>query len=283
MKVLITGASGKLGWAVSAGLAEAGYNVVGADISPPPDRKIFSRFHIVDLLAREQAYGLMDGMEAVIHLANHPNETLRDPQTMIHDNVSMNMNVFQASQDMGIGRIYFSSSIQAFGLDAIGRPGDYAPDGGMLPLRVEEVPAFARNHYALSKLLSEHILEYCVRRGMAAGVAIRFPLLLAMKDRAYYERMMKREKSGKSGHVSREGETYLSMADCTRLFAALLEKNPPGFRVLFPVSAKTFSGRAAEEVASGSFPGWKWRGESGRGSLVDLAGLKELLGWEPVD
>jgi len=282
MNVMVTGAAGRLGSAVTKELAAAGHTVSAVDICMPQKREHLKRTVVADLVSREVAYPLMDGIEVLIHLANHPGEVRRDAQTMVHDNVSMNMNVFQAALECGVQRLYFASSIQAFGLSPRHHPEDYQDSSRLLPLRLEDIKPRPRNSYALSKLMSEHMLEYFVREGAQTGVALRFPHLLYLEEKPGYQALVD-GKTRLKELASNEGETYLTMEDAARLFAAFLDRDPAGFHVIFPASKKTISGEAPGEVAARCFPGWGRRRDGGLESIVDLAMIKKLVDWEPKD
>ena len=70
MRVLVTGAAGRLGSHTCHHLVAQGHDVVAADSQYRRDLPVPLR--MVDLLDRTAAYGLVEGCQAVVHLANHP-------------------------------------------------------------------------------------------------------------------------------------------------------------------------------------------------------------------
>ena len=134
MKVLLTGAAGRIGFAVAQHLSGAGFDVRAADKVYRGD--LPAPLEVVDLLDREVCYRLLEGVEAVVHLANHPGPRRDDPQKLYNENVSMNMNVFEAAAQMGVGKIVFASSIQAMTLQRRERDGESLPPSKLayLPL-----------------------------------------------------------------------------------------------------------------------------------------------------
>jgi len=130
--------------------------------------------------------------------------------------------------------------------------------------------------------MTEHMLEYFVREGVHTGVAVRFPHLLYLEEKAGYHARLGRISRLKE-LASMEGETYLTMEDAARLFAAFLDRDPAGFHVIFPASKKTTSEEAPGEVAARCFPGWGRRRDGELESIVDIATIKDLVGWEPRD
>ena len=130
-RVLVTGAAGRLGRAVVTTLHEAGFDVVAADQTY--NRELPVRTHVVDLRDPLSLYSIIEGCEAVAHLANHPNAYAGpSPQQLYADNVAMDMNVFQAAVDVGARKLIFASSVQVFagerhGEDAESKPATPTP------------------------------------------------------------------------------------------------------------------------------------------------------------
>src|SRR5690242_14768107 len=110
MKVLVTGAAGRLGRAVCPLLQSAGMDVRATDRRA--DSSLFYQIDVATLLDRERCYQLVDGVEAIVHLGNWASAGSADAQTVFNENTSMNMNVFQAAMERGVRRIVFASTIQ---------------------------------------------------------------------------------------------------------------------------------------------------------------------------
>ena len=99
MRVLVTGASGKAGKYVVRDLVEAGHDVLATDIAPGlPDCP--APFIRADLTDYGDAVELLDGMEAVAHLANIPAPELFTPAHTLNTNNAMNSNVFLAAAQL---------------------------------------------------------------------------------------------------------------------------------------------------------------------------------------
>ena len=71
MKVLVTGAAGKLGSLTVSALLRRGHEVRATDARYRADLPV--RLDVRDLLDEHALYPLLDGMDALVHLANHPN------------------------------------------------------------------------------------------------------------------------------------------------------------------------------------------------------------------
>src|SRR5258708_31545338 len=116
MKVCVTGASGRAGRAVVADLIEHGHRVRSTDLVPATGDASQAPFVRADLTDYGQAVEVLEGVEAVIHLANIPAPGLRTPAVTFQQNVIMNFNVFQAASQAGVARVVWASSETTLGL-----------------------------------------------------------------------------------------------------------------------------------------------------------------------
>src|SRR5450432_1294239 len=176
MKVLVTGAAGRLGSALCAHLVEAGHEVKATDYKHREGLPV--KLVLADLRDDIAVYGLLEGCEAVVHLGNHANLMAGpSPQRLIAENTAMNANVFRAALDVGIRRIVFASSVQAMlkvpnGMRAES-PVPYLPLDGAAPRNP------GTNFYALSKEFGERMLEeLCQAEPALVATALRFPVLI---------------------------------------------------------------------------------------------------------
>ncbi len=176
MRVLVTGAAGQLGRNVCKLLGESRISFTAVDKVPDigPDYAV----QVIDLLDLPRCKDVMEGVDVLLHFANHANWHGGDPATVYAENVTMNINLFQSAYDAGCSRIIFSSSIQVL--------------NGMLPVHDREEqeillpylpldaasPAIPRNTYALSKHASEKMLQYYSSVYGITTIAFRFPWLL---------------------------------------------------------------------------------------------------------
>lgn len=114
MRVCVTGASGKAGRATTLDLLESGYEVVAIDVVPAPD----SGFPLLlaDVCDYGQTIEALQGVEAVVHLANIPAPGLHTPAATFERNTAMNSNVFLAAAQLGLRRVVWASSETTLGL-----------------------------------------------------------------------------------------------------------------------------------------------------------------------
>ena len=221
-RLLVTGAQGRLGTAVSARLHAEGYEILATDIVEA-DGLPYS-FRKADLLNHRSVIDLLTDIDAVVHLGNHPGIGSTAPQVVFNENTTTNTNVFQGSAEQGVGRIIFASTLQLIGSHPDERtvvnpppPPDYPLDG-----QSEPNPT---NLYALSKTMAESMLQYYADRCGLDCVALRLPLLHHHDDWA----------SVTSGAETEtdilEGFTGLTYADAAGLILAVLQTDLNGFSV----------------------------------------------------
>lgn len=283
MKILVTGAAGFLGSGVCEALHAAGHEVVATDLSHPG--KVPYEFRVKNLLEREVSYELLEGEpEVIAHLGNHPNKGRANAQRLYSENLTMNMNLFQAAQEMDIPKLIFASSIQTICPGEKAKKGDpdlipYLPaDGGW--------PHNPGNVYALSKCATESMLEYFVDAGMPSATALRFPVLLdqrhldQIKDRfATQAREPLRKPWGKICELF----SYLVIEDAARLVQAVAEATLPGYRAYFPASYDNLLLRPPSEMRREYYKSVPWRKNAPRGcGLVDVSQITAETGWKPV-
>jgi|GEM_PF-398657 len=278
MKVLLTGASGRLGSVVCRHLVENGVDVRAVDLFRRKDMPV--HVTVANLLDRERCYELVDGVDTLVHLAAHPNEGVRDPQTLYSENVTMSVNLFQACQESGVNRIIYASSIQA--VTPYSDPHDANHCGHpYLPLD-GEVPANPGNIYGLSKQACEEMLRFYSKRFGMTCVAIRFPYL-ANPDWARHMAAHMRHW-GKHNLNINECFAYLTQQDAARLIKAVLESRVEGFRIYMPAAQNTRLNQPVREIIAEYYPGIRLKKpvEELTG-LVDISQITNETGWTPVD
>ena len=283
-RVLVTGAAGRLGRAVVTTLHEAGFDVVAADQTY--NRELPVRTHVVDLRDPLSLYSIIEGCEAVAHLANHPNAYAGpSPQQLYADNVAMDMNVFQAAVDVGARKLIFASSVQVFAGERHGEDAESKPSVlPYLPLD-GDLPTCARNAYALSKEAGEAQLRYFVALNPGLScTSLRFPSLLNARWLEYIRRGRKgRHHHDRFGSPD-EGFSYLTTGDAGRLVRLILDKQTPGYHQLFPATSDALQEMPAAEIIPRFFPGVPLRVPIAEmQTLVDISKITATLGWQPQE
>lgn len=276
IKVLLTGASGLLGSVTCRHLSEQHFDVRATDICYHPDLPV--KVIAADLLDREKCYELVDGVDAIVHLAGHPRDGVRDPQTLMKENVAMTINIMQAARECNVARICYASSIQAMAHEYPTRARPIAPCTLPYLPADGDVPANPGTLYGVSKQACEDILRfYASRYGMSCTV-LRFPALKSM--------------DGEQPARRRQGVwacpdqcfSYLTFKDAARLIAAILHSALDGFRIYFPVAQAVRSEKTIAELVKLYYPGVPLRKSVEElPCLVDISSITAETGWVPLE
>jgi nucleoside-diphosphate-sugar epimerase len=260
MTILVTGGAGLVGRAVCGGLAALGCRVRSVDLSSGATAGVDER--VVDLRLPEAILPHLEGVEAIVHLANHSHQWRADPQTILAENAAINANVFQAAVEAGIRSVIFSSSVQVVS----GMPLDDRASGAAAwpayPLSGDSPPR-PGNAYAASKVMGEELLRYYAVVHQVAAVALRLPYIAT--GRNGWERQAARMSQTNWPY---EGFAWLWAADLAPLIACLLAAPMPGYRCLLP-SAPPPADIPEVKAALDQFPNHRAR-------------MDELAGWRPT-
>lgn len=242
--VLVTGAAGRIGETVCAGLAEQGWTVRGTDVVKLPEGVEGACADLTDPAAQPVLTDLLHGAEGVLHLAGIAGED--DWARILAANVDATQRVLQAAADTDVRRVVLASSNHATGFTR-------KPARGSLPA---DTPPRPDTFYGVSKVALEALgALYAERYGMDV-VALRIGSFLPRPN------------------STRALATWLSPGDMVRLAHAALSAPAPGFATIWGISANTRAwwslteGRAlgyhpvdnaeffAEEILEGEQPDW---------------------------
>lgn len=149
MKVVVTGAAGKIGRWVVRKLMDAGHEVIASD-RKLREESASDYFIQADLFDYGQAIQLFKNSDAVVHLANIPTDVRNTPQAIFENNMIVNFNVFEACKDWNIKKIVWASSETVMGFPFTANELMYVPID-------EEHPVHVKSSYAMAKLLTEQL------------------------------------------------------------------------------------------------------------------------------
>ena len=203
MRVVITGAAGRIGRVLTPGLVAAGHDVLGVDVVAAGDDVI-----VADLESDADALAdLMDGADAVVHLAAIASET--DFDTAVVSHIGLTHRVLDAAVAHRVQRVVYASSNHAVG---------FAPRTPMLAVDTRARPD---TFYGFGKAACEALCSlYHDRHGLSVA---------CLRIGSFRERPTTRR------HLS----TWLSHGDAIRLVDACLRSPDLGFAVVYGISGNT--------------------------------------------
>lgn len=272
-RIVVTGAAGQAGRAVTADLREHGYDVLATDtVVSGADRD--AGMLRADLTDYGQAVEVLSepGVGAVVHLANIPAPGLSTPAVTFNANMAMNFNVFQAAAAVKLSRVVWASSETTLGLP-FDTPPRYAPvDEGHYP-----VPT---STYALSKVASETIAGHIAEWSGIPFVALRLSNIMAPES---YEEFPEFWDDATKRRWNLWG--YIDQRDVAQACRKALEvdaeavKGNPAFII---AAADTVMNRPSAELLAEVYPQVKLTRDVGEhGTLLAIDRAREVLGFSP--
>lgn len=277
MKVLVTGATGRLGSVVCRKLLQSGHDVLGTDQRFVEDFPVPLR--IADLRDTQALYPLLEERDAVVHLGNIPNLSLGPTaQAVLNDNMTMNVNTFRAAVDLGVRRIVFASSIQAIMRLEEGKPLEPPYGVPYFPLDGDAPADPGYNFYGLSKELGERLLRVLAERfSDLACTSLRFPYLAG----DWFLTRIQQPLAPSALNFS-EGLMHLEFADAAQLVELVLARQLPGYHQYFPAQGLNVVGYSTAQLLAEFFAEVPLRRPlSEIASLVDLSALERDFDFRP--
>lgn len=274
MKVLVTGAAGRLGSCVCRLLYDADVEFLPVDKVSDDGAKYPVK--VADLLEWEQCADLLKGVDVLLHFANHASWDNRNPQEVFNSNVTMNANLLQAADNAGCRRVVFSSSIQVFSGQL--PTTDRSAHDILLPYLPmdSDMPAISRNIYALSKQVTETMLKYYSLNRSITCIAFRFPLLV---DSVLLRTAM--EQGGIQRGKCYDGYAYLPVYSAAEAVIKSITARLDGYHQYFVASKDNLEQRPARVVIEEQLSGLTRRMPlESMDSLVDCSKVEAELGWK---
>lgn len=279
MRVLVTGARGKVGARATARLLETGHEVVASDLGAPVHERELpgeAPYLQADLTDAGAVHHLVRGMHAVVHTAAIPDPAHHAPHVVFANNVLSGFNVVEACVRAGVRRLVNLSSETVPGIIFAERP--FLPP--YLPID-ELTPARPQDPYGFGKLVIEQWCEAAVRRSDLSVVSIRPSWV---QEAANYERnlgpMVREPLTFSAGFWS-----YTDNDDLAEAIRLAVEVDLQGHEVVYVAQPDNATGLPLQELVDATLP---------RGSVelrptarpdasgIDSSKAQRLLGWTPT-
>lgn len=272
-RVLVTGADGLIGRAVTERLLAAGMAVTalspGWSSPTQADRRVLGSAADADLMDTAMA-----DVTAVAHLGAIPHPSLGTPLEVFSNNTQATFNVLAAAGGRGIRRVVLASSINAFGVPMNSHP--ILPDH--FPLDLHNA-VHLDDAYSLSKATDEASARMAASRWGLEVLAIRFPFV---RDAAGIRRHRDSLPPDEQARLVREGWAYLDLRDAADLVLAGLTGDFRGAHVVLAAADDILLDVPTEDLLDRHAPAVpRLRRFPRRTGLVDNEPVRHLLGWSP--
>ncbi|MFI5929561.1 NAD-dependent epimerase/dehydratase family protein [Micromonospora sp. NPDC051543] len=278
-RVVVTGATGKLGRAVVAHLRGVGVDVLAVDRAGGRDpRDVDGEFLLVDLTDYGQVVEAFTGgadehaggIEAVVHLAAVPAPGLMANAVTFANNSAATYNVFAAARAAGIRRVVWASSETVLGLP-FDTPPPYAPVD-------EEYAPRPESTYSLNKALEEEMARhFCRWDPELVMVGLRFSNVMDVEDYAPFPSF---DADPRARRWNLWG--YIDSRDGAQAVERALAYDRPGADVFIIANADTVMTRSSASLLAEVYPGVEVRKELGEHeTLLSIDKARRVLGYEP--
>jgi NAD+ dependent glucose-6-phosphate dehydrogenase len=228
MRVLITGAAGRIGSEMVNELAEAhrlclldrkpvsGHDSIIADLAQARVRSLLRPWTKSQLSSWMRAF---EGVDVVLHLAADPSPQA-SWQRVLRDNIDATWNVCEAAVRHSVSRVVFASSNYAVkALEQKWAPGCYSATGPKIGSDCGPRPL---TPYGISKAVGEVVGQALVDEGqLASFVAVRI---------GYFNRTPPKDPTWRN--------LWVGPADARGLLRSCIEQQFSGFHVVYGVSAQ---------------------------------------------
>jgi nucleoside-diphosphate-sugar epimerase len=265
--LVVTGGSGKAGRAVVRDLLEHGHTVLNVDLIADPTPVCEFRRANLDELG--QAYEVLAGADAVVHLAAIPRPRLLPEEATFRTNMASTFNVFSAACALGLRRVVWASSETTLGLPFDDTKPYFPVD--------EDQPVQPKSSYALSKVLGEEMARYFSAQFGLPFVGFRISNIW---DDADYQRVGSWQDDARARSWNAWG--YIDARDVAQAFRLGVEADTTGAEVFIIAAADTVMERPNKELLAEVFPSVPLHdGVGDNDTLLSIDKARRVLGYEP--
>jgi nucleoside-diphosphate-sugar epimerase len=267
-KIVVTGGSGKAGRAVVRDLVDHGYDVLNVDSAPPAER--IAPFLRADLTNFGEALEVLQGADAVVHLAAIPAPGLFTEEVTFRIDIALNYNVFQAALTHKLKRVVWASSETTLGLPFDREQPKYAPID-------EDHPLYPESSYALTKVLGEEMARQMNRWSGIPFINLRLSNVMEPHD---YARFPTFQNDARLRKWNLWG--YVDARDVAQSCRLGLEAEISGAESFIIAAADTCMNRSNSSLMAEVFPGVPLHdGVGDHDTLLSIDKARRVLGYNP--
>lgn len=286
MRVLVTGARGKVGEAAVAELQRAGHEVTATDLGTPDYRPLApgeAPYLQADLTDAGAVHAIVRGMDAVVHAGAIPDPIHHAPHVVFANNVMAGFNVVEACVRWEVPRLVNISSETVPGFIFAERP--ILPP--YLPID-EQTPPTPQDPYGFGKHVIEQWCDAAIARSDLSVVSIRPSWV--QRDADDYERNL----GPLVRHPTQPSLGFWSYTDNQDLAVAIrlaVEVPLSGHEVVYVAQPDNATTWHLEDLLAAAFPDADIEvrdttdspppAGTGR-SGIDSSKAQRLLGWSPT-
>lgn len=269
-KVLVTGGSGKAGRFVLQELLDHGYDVTNVDLV---SSKLAPTFK-VDLCDLGQVFGVVDGKDAILHLAAIPWAGEHAPEYVFRNNVMSSFNIFQAAAVLGVKNIVMAGSESILGF-----PFAYQPITPQYIPIDEDHPLLAQDAYGIGKIVVEEVAQGFTRRDPKLSItSLRLSYVIPPED-------LVNELRDAWVDPPRNGFNlwcYVDARDVASAFRLAMETPQPGFGAYYIGAPDNFMRQPSMDLLNRYYPGVSRiaPGFGGREAPLSSRKAEERFGWK---
>jgi nucleoside-diphosphate-sugar epimerase len=270
-RVLVTGASGRIGPVAAAHLRRAGAAVTTLSMKESDELEA-DRVLVGDTQSQADVAEALEGADLVVHLAALAHRDIAPPYDVYTTNVVSTFNVLAQAGAAGIPRAVVAGSINAYGLPM--NRHDVTP--AYFPLDTD-IPVDIADWYSLSKHHGESTARMAWRQWGIDVVTLRFPHV--NHEEALLEQS--RALTGDPREGLCEAWSYLHVEDAARAIVLALTAPTTGAHAFFLAANRTNAPYRTEELLEAFAPrAPRLRRFVGREVPIDLTPARELIGFE---